>query len=45
MFDVLHLYYADPAQLLTTMCEELDGLDHALSEVCNFFSDKTELSL
>ena len=30
MFVVLHLYYADPAQLLTSADEELHGLDHDL---------------
>ena len=31
MFPVLDLYYADPAQPLTTAGEELDYLDHDLS--------------
>ena len=30
-------YYADPARPLTTAGEELDDLDHDLSEVCLFF--------
>ena len=28
MFTGLDLYYADPAQPLTTACGELDDLDH-----------------
>ena len=39
MFPGLDLYYADPAQTLTTAGEELDylddDLDHDLSEVWN----------
>ena len=31
-FPVLDLYYADPAQPLTTAGEELDELDHDLSD-------------
>ena len=33
-----HLYYADPAQPLTTAGEELHDLDRDLSEVCIFFT-------
>ena len=40
MFPGLDPYYAGPAQPLTTAGEELDDLDHDLSdlsEVCTFF--------
>ena len=30
----LDLYYADPAQSLTAAGDELDHLDHELSELC-----------
>ena len=33
MFLGLDLYYADPAQPLTTAGEKLDGLDHDLSDL------------
>ena len=33
MFTGLDLYYADPAQHLTTVGEELDYLDHDLSDL------------
>ena len=33
MFPGLDLYYADPAQPLTTAGEELDDLDHDLSDL------------
>ena len=32
------MYYADPAQPLTTANEELDDLDHDLREVCTIFA-------
>ena len=35
MFPGLDMYYADPAQHLTTAGEELGDLDHDLSEVCD----------
>ena len=34
MFFGLDLYSADPAQPLTTLGEELDDLDHDLSDLC-----------
>ena len=33
MFRGLDVYCADPAPRLTTACEELDDLDHDLSQV------------
>ena len=33
MFPGLDLYYADPAQPLTAASEELDDLDHGLSDL------------
>ena len=33
MFPGFDLYYADPAQALTTAGEELDDIDHELSDL------------
>ena len=38
MFPRLDLYYADPEQPLTTVREELDDLDHDLSDLSYFIS-------
>ena len=38
MFPGLDLYYADPAQPLTTAGEELDELDHDLSVRGEFYA-------
>ena len=38
MLSGLDLYYADPGQPLTTAGEELDHVDHDVSEVCTIIS-------
>ena len=44
MFPGLDLYYADPAQSLTTVGEEIDYLDHELSHLFELWITTSETS-
>lgn len=44
MFPGLEMYYADPAQPLTTASEDRDGLYHDMSKVCNITSKQLVFS-
>ena len=44
IFPGLELYYTDPAQPLKTTGEELDDLDHGLSDMSDVWQNSAALS-